>query len=208
MDKHKLLSTLFTDIDELKSTIKMEEKIHAENIAFKRGAIEQNRWLIDYITQHDNGFEGIESTISWFEQAKPKIGNHDIIAQLKCHYEEFEELAEALQADELVKSIQKCRDALSNLSDSNLQDIITRIQDKEISIAILDALCDQIVTAVGLGYMLGFDMNGALSEVNRSNFSKFEDGKPLLDEHGKIMKGKNYTKPELELFISKEFFID
>lgn len=70
---------------------------------------------------------------------------------------------------------------------------------------LLDALCDQIVTAIGVGYMAGFDMAGALQEVIRSNASKFENGKPLFDENGKIRKGKDYTPPELAQFVgSKE----
>lgn len=70
---------------------------------------------------------------------------------------------------------------------------------------LLDALCDQIVTAIGVGYMAGFDMAGALREVIRSNASKFENGKPLFDENGKIRKGKDYTPPELAQFVgSKE----
>ena len=68
---------------------------------------------------------------------------------------------------------------------------------------LLDALCDQIVTAIGVGYMAGFDMAGALQEVIRSNASKFENGKPLFDENGKIRKGKDYTQPELAQFVNK-----
>ena len=72
-------------------------------------------------------------------------------------------------------------------------------------VQLLDALCDQIVTAIGVGYMAGFDMAGALQEVIRSNASKFENGKPLFDENGKIRKGKDYTPPELAQFVgSKE----
>lgn len=66
---------------------------------------------------------------------------------------------------------------------------------------LLDALVDQIVTAVGVGHMMGMDVLGALAEVNRSNFSKFEDGKPVFDANGKITKGKHYTPPQLDKFI-------
>ena len=45
-------------------------------------------------------------------------------------------------------------------------------------IAVLDAICDQIVTAVGVAYMMGMDIEGALAEVNRSNWSKFKGGLP------------------------------
>lgn len=68
-------------------------------------------------------------------------------------------------------------------------------------VELLDSLADQIVTAVGVAHMMGFDILGALEEVNRSNFSKFEDGKPVFDANGKITKGKDYVKPNLEHFV-------
>jgi predicted HAD superfamily Cof-like phosphohydrolase len=77
-------------------------------------------------------------------------------------------------------------------------DIFTGKQSK---IELLDSLADQIVTAIGVAHMFGFDISGALAEVNRSNFSKFEDGKPVFDANGKITKGKNYTPPELTPYI-------
>ena len=49
--------------------------------------------------------------------------------------------------------------------------------------------------------MFGFDMQKALAEVVRSNFSKFENGKPVFDDNGKIKKGANYTPPQLQEFI-------
>jgi hypothetical protein len=49
--------------------------------------------------------------------------------------------------------------------------------------------------------MLDMDVLGALEEVNRSNFSKFENGKAVFDENGKITKGKNYSKPNLKPFV-------
>lgn len=69
-------------------------------------------------------------------------------------------------------------------------------------IALLDALCDQIVTAVGISHMLGMNIEGALFEVAGSNNSKFSnDGSPIFDEHKKIIKGPGYYKPNLTPFI-------
>ena len=68
-------------------------------------------------------------------------------------------------------------------------------------IELLDSLCDQIVTAIGVAHMLGMDIENALAEVNRSNHSKFEDGKPVFNAQGKISKGVNYTPPKLGKFI-------
>lgn len=66
---------------------------------------------------------------------------------------------------------------------------------------LLDALADQIVTATGIGTFLGMNVPGALSEVNRSNYSKFVNGEPLFNENQKVMKGPDYTPPELSPFI-------
>lgn len=68
-------------------------------------------------------------------------------------------------------------------------------------LALLDALADQIVTATGVGTFLGMNVPGALAEVNRSNYSKFENGEPIFNENKKVMKGKDYTPPDLTPYI-------
>ncbi|SSX60346.1 nucleoside triphosphate pyrophosphohydrolase family protein [Actinobacillus lignieresii] len=73
--------------------------------------------------------------------------------------------------------------------------------DNEDKVELLDALCDQIVTAIGVAHMFGMNIQGALQEVANSNDSKFEDGKPVFNEQGKIAKGKHYFKPNLERFV-------
>lgn len=71
----------------------------------------------------------------------------------------------------------------------------------EYRVAVLDSLADQIVTATGIGVFLGMNVPGALAEVNRSNYSKFEDGEPIFNENKKVMKGKDYTPPDLTSYI-------
>ena len=79
-------------------------------------------------------------------------------------------------------------------------------------LALLDALCDQIVTAlgVGVGVLMGFDMEKALAEVNRSNYTKFakdEQGKPVpyIKPNGKIGKNPDtYQEPELEPYLDRK----
>ncbi|AFR51993.1 hypothetical protein ECBP1_0042 [Escherichia phage ECBP1] len=68
-------------------------------------------------------------------------------------------------------------------------------------LALLDSLADQIVTATGVGTFLGMNVPGALAEVNRSNYSKFEDGEPVFNGNMKVMKGKDYTPPDLTPYI-------
>lgn len=64
----------------------------------------------------------------------------------------------------------------------------------------LDSLADQIVTAAGVGHCAGMDVPGAVEVVDHSNWSKFVDGEPVFDNNGKITKGPDYFKPDLEGF--------
>ena len=58
-------------------------------------------------------------------------------------------------------------------------------------------LADVIVTAVGVGHALNLDVPTACERVNTSNLSKFVDGKPLHDAHGKVIKGPHYVKADV-----------
>lgn len=91
----------------------------------------------------------------------------------------------------------------------DLSDIATAIKSGKIiahipehlRVEALDALCDRDVTGNGCAYLLGFDKDAADQEVLRSNESKFEDGKAVIDPTGKIMKGKDYSAPNLKGFV-------
>ena len=69
-------------------------------------------------------------------------------------------------------------------------------------IEIADALTDILYVTYGAGHSFGIDLDKCFSEVQRSNMSKLgNDGKPIYNEDGKVMKGPNYTKPNLKQFI-------
>ena len=87
---------------------------------------------------------------------------------------------------------------LSNLMKNDDKEVYAPNSNR---LAILDSLADQIVTATGVGVFLGMNVPGALDEVNRSNYSKFENGEPVFNENKKVMKGKDYTPPDLSKFI-------
>lgn len=146
----------------------------------------------------------IQSILNWFKLAKPNPTAKDISTQIGCHYEEVAEFAIACNDDISAQEIKETADWYKAQKlyvdiDSGLDEKINSFNRLEVA----DALCDQIVTALGVGYMLGIDMSKALDEVNRSNYSKFENGRPIFNEYGKIMKGSNYTKPNLKPFISE-----
>ncbi|MCF8861650.1 nucleoside triphosphate pyrophosphohydrolase family protein [Xanthomonas campestris pv. campestris] len=97
----------------------------------------------------------------------------------------------------LLTKSQSYLEELSKALKETDQDVI--IKDR---IEFLDSIADQIVTAVGAGQIAGMDVVGALNEVNRSNFSKFDsNGNPILDNNRKIIKSKDYSKPDLTPFV-------
>ena len=145
----------------------------------------------------------IERILDWFKAAVPNPTTENLCVQIGVHYEEIGEMADVLM-DSNLKEEMRIYANLYKKSKVHLPSIISSMEWNE-KTELLDALCDQIVTAIGVGYMAGFDIAGALQEVIRSNASKFENGKPLFDENGKIRKGKDYTPPELAQFVgSKE----
>ena len=67
---------------------------------------------------------------------------------------------------------------------------------------IADALTDILYVAYGAGYAYGIDLDKCFKEVQRANMSKLgNDGKPIYNEHGKVMKGPKYFKPDLSKFL-------
>ncbi len=65
-----------------------------------------------------------------------------------------------------------------------------------------DALTDILYVTYGAGHAFGIDLDKCFDEVQRSNMSKLgADGKPIYNEHGKVMKGPNYFEPNLKKFI-------
>ena len=81
---------------------------------------------------------------------------------------------------------------------NELQNAIKTKNLKEIA----DALTDILYVTYGAGHAYGIDLDKCFSEVQRSNMSKLgENGKPIYDEKGKVMKGSKYFEPNLKQFI-------
>ena len=67
---------------------------------------------------------------------------------------------------------------------------------------IADALTDILYVTYGAGYAYGIDLDKCFKEVQRANMSKLdENGKPIFNEKGKVMKGPNYSPPDLKKFV-------
>ena len=67
---------------------------------------------------------------------------------------------------------------------------------------VADALTDILYVTYGAGYAYGVDLDKCFKEVQRANMSKLGvDGKPIYNEKGKVMKGPNYSPPDLKKFV-------
>ena len=72
------------------------------------------------------------------------------------------------------------------------------IDNKDL-VEIADALTDILYVTYGAGHAFGLDLDACFREVQRSNMSKLgEDGKPIYREDGKVLKGSNYSEPDLK----------
>ena len=140
----------------------------------------------------------IHNIKEWFKAAKPNPSTADACVQIGCHYEEVSEMSTTLN-----DNVKHALAATALKYKRNHRAYLGAVEELSADerVELLDALCDQVVTAVGVAYMMGMDIEGALAEVNRSNWSKFEGGVPVFNEHGKIAKGVEYTPPELSDYI-------
>ena len=81
-------------------------------------------------------------------------------------------------------------------------DELTKAMDEKDLLEVADALTDILYVTYGAGYAYGIDLDQCFKEVQRANMSKLgEDGKPIYNDQGKVMKGPNYTKPDLSKFV-------
>lgn len=105
-------------------------------------------------------------------------------------------------SDEYMQVLAEAQSALGKLSELMKTNHLAIFPANSNRQGMLDALADQIVTATGVGTFLGMNVPGALAEVNRSNYSKFNaEGEPIFNENMKVMKGPFYTKPDLTPYI-------
>ena len=82
-----------------------------------------------------------------------------------------------------------------------LQELLEAMKKKDL-LEVADALTDILYVTYGTGHAFGINLDKCFDEVQTSNMSKLgEDGKPIYNEHGKVMKGPNYFKPNLKKFI-------
>ena len=83
-----------------------------------------------------------------------------------------------------------------------LEELTKAMQDENL-LEVADALTDILYVTYGAGHAFGIDLDKCFEEVQNSNRSKLgEDGKPIYNEAGKVMKGPNYFKPDLSKYLN------
>ena len=98
-------------------------------------------------------------------------------------------------------SSEKINNLRVSLIEEELNELKEAIKNKDLKETI-DALTDILYVTYGAGHAFGVNLDKCFSEVQKSNMSKLgNDGKPIFNENGKVMKGPNYFKPNLEQFL-------
>ena len=99
-------------------------------------------------------------------------------------------------------SSEKINNLRINLIKEELEELKQAINEKNL-IEVADALTDILYVTYGAGHAFGIDLDKCFDEVQNSNMSKLdENGKPIYNESGKVMKGPNYFKPDLSKFVN------
>ena len=89
-----------------------------------------------------------------------------------------------------------------DLINEELSELKEAINNKDIK-EVADALTDILYVTYGAGHAFGINLDKCFQEVQSSNMSKLgEDGKPIYNDKGKVMKGPNYFKPNLNKFVA------
>ena len=104
-----------------------------------------------------------------------------------------------IKPDLSTEKINKLRVSLIN---EELQEFKEAIKNNDLK-EVADALTDILYVTYGAGHAFGINLDKCFDEVQQSNMSKLgDDGKPIYNDKGKVMKGPNYFKPDLTKFVN------
>ncbi len=99
-------------------------------------------------------------------------------------------------------STEKINKLRVDLIKEELEELTEAMNNKDL-LEVADALTDILYVTYGAGHAFGIDLDQCFEEVQNSNMSKLDDnGKPIYNDAGKVMKGPNYFKPDLSKFVS------
>ena len=99
-------------------------------------------------------------------------------------------------------STEKINKLRIDLIKEELEELTEAVNNKDL-LEVADALTDILYVTYGAGHAFGINLDKCFEEVQNSNMSKLgEDGKPIYNDSGKVMKGPNYFKPDLSKFVN------
>lgn len=144
-----------------------------------------------------------QRTAAWLKTCGKEPSPENLSVAIGVQIEEFCELLACLRTDSegYAKLLDRTR--------LDLEWFASKLKRREQSVYIpthmrvdaLDALCDIEVTGNGVAYLAGFDKDSADQAVLDSNDSKLEDGRPIIDFGGKILKPNGWVPPDLRKFV-------
>ena len=98
-------------------------------------------------------------------------------------------------------STEKINELRISLVNEELEEFKEAIKSNDLK-EVADALTDILYVTYGAGHAFGINLDKCFEEVQQSNMSKLsEDGEPIYNESGKVMKGPKYFKPDLDKFL-------
>ena len=98
-------------------------------------------------------------------------------------------------------SSEKINNLRYNLIKEELDELKKAMDNKDL-LEVADALTDILYVTYGAGIAFGINLDKCFDQVQKSNMSKLgDDGKPIYNKAGKVMKGPNYFKPDLSKFV-------
>ncbi len=92
-----------------------------------------------------------------------------------------------------------------NLMDEENKEYLEAANNNDL-VEVADALGDMLYILCGtiLEHGMQHKIEEVFNEIQRSNMSKLgEDGKPIYREDGKVLKGPNYFKPDIDAILKK-----
>lgn len=128
---------------------------------------------------------------------------------MKTNFEKVQKFHRVMGVEEGRKHFWDNKRMLSRLTliDEEYKELIDAINAKDI-VEVADALTDILYVVYGMGSVLEIDLDACFKEVHKSNMTKLgDDGKPVINSNGKIVKGKNFRPPELKGIVEDVFNI-
>tara|TARA_B100000035_G_scaffold267145_1_gene240074 strand:+ start:226 stop:600 length:375 start_codon:yes stop_codon:yes gene_type:complete len=100
-------------------------------------------------------------------------------------------------------STEKINNLRLSLIEEELKELKDAMRSNDL-LEVADALTDILYVTYGAGHAFGINLDDCFNEVQNSNMSKLgDDGKPIYNDNGKVMKGPKYFKPNLIKIIKQ-----